>query len=141
MIITIDDRLINGHRSLHPTVLQLVTTTARDTSEATLSLNVSYHSILAPSIHDQTHLLDPMHTCLDVDEIVRLIALELVTSGGRATAVGLACCCKSFEDSALDALWMTQDRLFTLLKSFPGDVWNKKDCTVSAPTICVIFPS
>jgi len=136
--------MIGGHRSLHPIVLQsvkLVTTTAQDTSEATLASNVSYHSILAPSIHGQTHPLGPMHACLNMDEIVRLIALELVTSRGEATAVSLACCCKDFEDPALDALWMTQDSLFTLLKSFPGDVWNKKDCTVSAPTICVILPS
>jgi len=50
-----------------------------------------------------------MHHCLNVDEIVRLIVHELVTSGGRGTAVSLVCCRKSFEDLALDvdkcALW------------------------------------
>ena len=44
-----------------------------------------------------------MHACLNVDEIVRLIAYELVASGGYATAVALARCCKSFEDPVLDA--------------------------------------
>ena len=75
-----------------------------------------------------------MHACLNVDEIVRLIAGELVTSGGEATAVGLACCCKGFEDPALDALWAELDRLLPLLKTFPGDVWNEgKYTSVSAP--------
>jgi len=73
-----------------------------------------------------------MHACLNVDEIVRLIASELVASGAKATAAILACCCKSFEDPVLDALWETQDRLRPLLKSFPEDVWNEGGCTVSA---------
>ena len=75
-----------------------------------------------------------MHACLNVDEIVRLIACELVASRGIATAVALACCCKSFEDPALDALWVKQDRLLPLLKTFPGDVWNDGECIVSGPT-------
>ena len=52
----------------------------------------------------QTHLLDSMHPCLNVDEIVRLIAHELVAPGGEATAAGLACSCKSIEDLVLDTL-------------------------------------
>ena len=71
-----------------------------------------------------------MHACLNVDEIVRLIACEL----GKGTAVALACCRKSFEDPVLDALWVKQNRLLPLLKSFPGDVWNDEKCTVSTPT-------
>jgi len=73
-----------------------------------------------------------MHHCLNVDEIVRLIVHELVTSGGRGTAVSLACCRKSFEDSALDVLWATQHELLVLLKTFPGDVRDEDECTVSA---------
>ena len=73
-----------------------------------------------------------MHPCLNVDEILRIIARELVASGGKATAVSLACCCKSFEDPALDALWARQELLLPLLKSLPGDVWDKEECTVSA---------
>ena len=65
------------------------------------------------------YLLDPMHPCLYVDEIVRLIAHELVASKGHAASVALACCCKSFEDPALDALWETNGRLSRLFKSFP----------------------
>ena len=113
---------------------KLVTTTIQDTSKATLSSNVSCHLIRAPST-SRTHTLDSMHACLNVDEIVRLIACELVASGGKGTAVALACCSKSFEDPVLDGLWKTQDRLIPLFKSFPGDIWNGDGCTVSAPTV------
>lgn len=65
-----------------------------------------------------------MHPCLRVDEILKILACELVASGAKATAVALASCCKSFEDPALDVLWKTQDRLLPLLKSLPGDVWK-----------------
>ena len=75
-----------------------------------------------------------MHACLNVDEIVRFVARELVASRFKATAVALACCRKSFEDPVLDVLWETQKELFPLLKSLPGDVWNKGGCTVSGPT-------
>ena len=65
-----------------------------------------------------------MHPCLRVDEILRLLACELVASEAKGTVVALACCCKSFEDPALDALWEAQDRLLPLLKSLPVDVWK-----------------
>ena len=78
-----------------------------------------------------------MHPCLYVDEIVRLIAHELVTSTGWATSVALACCCKSFEDPVLDALWETQSRVLPLLNSLPDDVWGEGRCHVSAPMACV----
>ena len=64
-----------------------------------------------------------MHPCLNVDEILRLLARELVESE-KATVLSLACCCKSFEDPMLEALWETQDELLPLLKSFPEDVWK-----------------
>ena len=74
-----------------------------------------------------------MHTCLNVDEIIRLIVRELVESNVKATAVALACCRQSFEDPVLDVLWETQDDLLPLLKSLPGDAWNEDGCTVSEP--------
>jgi len=79
-----------------------------------------------------------MHPCLRVDEIVRHIASELVASGGNETAVALACCCKSFEDPALDALWETQEDLAPLLGTLPTDVWNREDFGVGVPTIFVL---
>ena len=71
-----------------------------------------------------TYVLDSMHPCLHVDEIVRLITCELVAFKGRATAVALACCCKSFEGPVLDVLWETQQFLDPLFKSLPGDIWR-----------------
>ena len=79
-----------------------------------------------------------MHHCLNVDEIVRFIALELVESEGNATAVSLACCCKGFEDPALDVLWARPDGLDLLFKLFPGDVWSEHEL-VSVSITCVFF--
>ena len=76
-----------------------------------------------------------MHTCLTVDEIIRLIARELVKSKDKATAVALACCSKLFEDPVLDLLWETREKLFPLIKSLPGDIWNEGGCSVSGPTM------
>ena len=75
-----------------------------------------------------------MHACLNVDEIIRLIVCELAGLNAKAAAVALACCRKNFEDSVLDVLWETQNRLLPLLKSLPEDVWNDGECTVSALT-------
>ena len=74
-----------------------------------------------------------MHPCLNVDEILRLLACELVASKAQATAVALASCCRSFEDPVLDALWETQDQLTPLLKCFPHDVWKEDEGFVSQP--------
>ena len=80
-----------------------------------------------------------MHRCLNIDEIVRLIACELAASGGKATAVCLACCCQGFEDPVLDALWTTQVELFPLFECLPGDVWKEGRHTVSTPTTRVLL--
>ena len=79
-----------------------------------------------------------MHPCLCVDEIIRRVAHELVTSGGQATSVALACCCKTLEDPMLDVLWETQGTLLPLLKSLPRDVWTDSECAVSPPTMCAL---
>ena len=101
--------------------------TTRGTPKVTLALNVSCHLLYVSLIHEQTYLPDPMHACLNVDEIVRLIAHELVASGGEASAVGLACCCKSFEDPALDALWATQGELLHFSRLFREIFGTKVD--------------
>jgi hypothetical protein len=81
-----------------------------------------------------------MHVCLSVDEVLRLIACELVESRAKTAAVALACSCKRFEVPALDALWRTQEHLPLLaLKSLPGDIWNGDGRTVSMQTTCVFF--
>jgi len=68
-----------------------------------------------------------MNPSLTVDGILRLLARELVASDTKATAVSLACCCKSFEDPMLDTLWETQERLTPLLECFPREVWKEGD--------------
>ena len=74
-----------------------------------------------------------MHTCLRVDEIVRLLACELVASEAKATAVSLACCCKDYEDPVLDELWETQEELAPLLKCFPQYyAWDKNNDSFDA---------
>lgn len=65
-----------------------------------------------------------MHPCLRLDEIIRLLARELVESQAKTTAVALACCCKTFEEPVLDVLWETQARLTPLLKCLPQDTWE-----------------
>jgi len=82
-----------------------------------------------------------MHPCLNVDEILRLLACELVASGAKGTAVSLACCYKTLEDPALDVLWATQNRLLVLFESLPGDVQNEDECTVSATPQYLFFVS
>ena len=75
-----------------------------------------------------------MHLRLNVDEILRFIARELVELE-KATALSLACCCKSFEDPMLEALWETQDRLLPLLKSLPVDGWKVEAGRFVSPRI------
>ena len=77
-----------------------------------------------------------MHACFSVDEIVRLLACELVASGGGVAAVVLARCCRALEDPVLDALWESQDRLRILLETFPESVWDEAfQAFVSLPTV------
>jgi len=108
---------------------------AQDTPKATSASNVSCHLIHLPPIHGQTYLIDPMHACLNVDEIVRFVAHELVVSSGERSAVSLACCRKSFEDPVLGTLWAEQDVLLPLLKSLPCDVWKEGGYSVSASIV------
>ena len=103
-------------------------------------LTVSSRFFYIPPVRSKTHVLGPMHPCLKVDEILRLIVCELVKSEAKATAVALACCSKSFEDPVLDALWETQDGLLPLLNSLPADVWSEGGYTVSVPTTHVFSP-
>jgi hypothetical protein len=80
-----------------------------------------------------------MHCSLRVDEILRLIACELITAGGQASAVALACCCKGFENPVLDPLWKTQDQLDPLLRTLPEDIWNPSSYDVSVVITILIL--
>ena len=80
-----------------------------------------------------------MHSCLGVDEILELVARELVASGAKGTAVSLACCCRNFEDPVLDPLWETQDRITPLLKCLPQEVWKEEQGTFVSQLITLLF--
>ena len=79
-----------------------------------------------------------MHTCFNVDEILRFIARELIESGLRRTAVALACCCRDFEDPVLDVLWETEYHLAHLLGTFPQGIWGLGEPRVSV-AIVILF--
>ena len=76
-----------------------------------------------------------MHPCLHVDEIVTLVASELVASDSKASAAALARCCRGFEDPVLDPIWEDPGWLTNLLSVFPKDVWNYREDKVC---LCVV---
>ena len=79
-----------------------------------------------------------MHPCLRVDEIVRIIASELVASKWKATTVSLACCCKGLKEPALDAVWETQDEGFApLLGTLPEGVLVSDESDVCVRVVLV----
>ena len=82
-----------------------------------------------------------MHPCLNVDEILRLLARALVSSDAKAAAVALACCCKTFEEPVLDVLWEMQNQLIPLLECFPQDAWEEKDGRFVSPSTALILIS
>jgi hypothetical protein len=55
-----------------------------------------------------------VHPCLIVDEIVRLVARELVASEAYRTALALACCCKGYEAPVMDVVWRAHSRLASI---------------------------
>lgn len=68
-----------------------------------------------------------MHECLQVDDIVRLIAEETVNLE-RPTAISLACTCRVFEDAVMGVLWGShQSDLVNLLRCFPSEVWEIRE--------------
>ena len=82
-----------------------------------------------------------MHPCLCVNEILTLIARELIAARGGKTAVALACCCKGFEDLVLDVLWESQVRLIPLLQTLPEDVWSPPTWDVSVMITVLVASS
>ena len=70
-------------------------------------------------IHDST----PYHV-LNISELTRLIASQLVLMGAENSAVNLACACRSLEEPVLSTLWETQWSFFTLLEVLPEGTWE-----------------
>ena len=68
-----------------------------------------------------------MHRCLEIDDIVHLIAKEAVNLE-RPSAVSLACTSKAFEAIVMGFLWGShQTDLVNLLRCFPTEVWEIRE--------------
>ena len=67
------------------------------------------------------------HRCWALDEIVRAITANLVASEAKSSAVSLASCSKSLEESALGEVWRHLSSLAPLVKCFPPDIWETRD--------------
>ena len=80
-----------------------------------------------------------MHPCFSIDEIIKLIACELVVSESKASAVSLMCCCKSFGDPLLDVLWKKQVGLTPLLKCLPQEVWEERGETLVSRLVAFVL--
>jgi hypothetical protein len=77
-----------------------------------------------------------MHHMFELDEILRLIASELVNTDCSGTALALACTRSSFSAPVLDTMWEEgQNDLTTLLKTFPPPVWAIADNKFVSPLI------
>ena len=71
-----------------------------------------------------------MHRLFLVDDIIHLLACELVGSDLKATAVSLACCSRAFEVPVLKVLWGTQVDLSCLFTAcLPQGIWKEGDKT------------
>jgi len=64
------------------------------------------------------------HRVLEIGELTRLIAGQLVVVGNQKSAVNLACSSRYLEEPVLSALWETQSSLHTLLKTLPSHTWH-----------------
>jgi hypothetical protein len=105
-----------------------------------LNLNINCQPTRLPAASANVPSRFRMHPCLNVDEILRLVTCQLIELGGKATAVSLACCCRSFGDLVLDALWETQNRLTPLLKCFPQEVWRQEDGSFVSQLAITVHP-
>lgn len=72
-----------------------------------------------------------MHRCLDIPELLNLIASCMITKGPRGERqrqdlVSLAVTCRGLTDTVLNVLWKNQSSLTVLLKCFPNDLWTMR---------------
>ena len=75
------------------------------------------------------------HRCWTLDEIVRVIAANLVSDGARASAIALASCSKSLEEPALREVWRSLSSLAPLVKCFPPEVWEVTNERLASATM------
>jgi len=66
------------------------------------------------------------HAIVEIDELLRLVIDELVTTSPR-TVVSLAVTCRSLKEPMLSSLWRQQMPLDHLLMVLPGSFWVKNN--------------
>jgi len=64
------------------------------------------------------------HRVFKVDELIRLIARQLVPS--KRSAVNLACASRWLEEPVLSTLWEKQQYLEILLETLPKGTWSRR---------------
>jgi len=84
------------------------------------SLRIAWKRV-DPTVSDRSAPVVQNRT-LDFPDVLGEVTTR-VTGLHRPTAVSLACCSKSFEEPALNALWKTQKEAMTLIKTLPPDTW------------------
>ncbi|KAF9792958.1 hypothetical protein BJ322DRAFT_90657 [Thelephora terrestris] len=68
-----------------------------------------------------------MHPCLLLDDILRLVAVEIINLE-RPSAVSFACTCRAIEASVMGVLWGSyQNDLINLFRCFPSEVWEIRE--------------
>jgi hypothetical protein len=67
-----------------------------------------------------------MHFCLQITEVLTNIFDSYSDDKlDKQTLLHLALVCKIFYEPALDALWKFQKSFYTLVKTFPSDLWEE----------------
>lgn len=75
------------------------------------------------------------HKIFELDEILRLIAGELVNADNNGTALAFACSRRLSSDPVLDTMWEEgQGDFTTLLKTFPAPAWAINDGKFVSPS-------
>ncbi|KAF7296776.1 hypothetical protein MIND_00908300 [Mycena indigotica] len=64
-----------------------------------------------------------MHIVLETAELLGLICSELAAANAHESLATLARTSPAFTESALDALWLSQDTIFNLIRLLPDDLW------------------
>jgi hypothetical protein len=69
-----------------------------------------------------------MHRCLSIAELLTQICGEIYAfPESRPTLASMGRSCRTFKDVALGVLWREQHSLLPLFRTFPPDLWQKRD--------------
>ena len=88
----------------------------------------------APKKNEEGEDRQMAHGSLGPNEIVTLIAANLVSDKATASAVALARCARSLEEPVLCEVWRTLSSLTPLVKCFPPELWEIRDGKLASTT-------